>query len=228
MKGQITAVYTPGLASRGGTKLIVMKALKQAEKTGIDINLSTYEYPSHQNSSLTDFDRDRPGLERHIKQLVEQGTPKESIGLIGACYGSYIATPLVEKDKYAFAIFAEPYFGKRSLNLFYRLLTETLERTPSGFVPKIRIRRKNQDPWRLDIPAFARFLKEDVTPNEVKTPTLALITNAHHFFNKPKIRKQLEQAGVECREIDLKKPKAEYEQQISEEIARFLVNQVGK
>ncbi|MEK6927900.1 MAG: hypothetical protein AABX11_05705 [Nanoarchaeota archaeon] len=198
-----TLLFLPGLATKGRSKEIFLKSSEEIEKRGIPLELKFLDYPSHATQTITGFERDVERLDIEVKTLAEKGT--KEIGLFGVCYGAYVASRYLSqnpKSPVAFSIFVEPYFGIKDIHPVYASLAQTIILLPKAIGRNIQlpVTNKGKVTKTIDLYSLAKFVNSQFSPIK-STPSLAFMTNYHHFFNRESIESQLRNANTEIAQI---------------------------
>ena len=220
----VKMLYLHGMATKGRSRRIADQTVELLRQQGLKLELVTHNYPSHENKVLTGFRRDIEDLSRHVESVEASGVPKGRIGFLGTSYGSFLANLyLTRNDGFAFAILGEPYFGMQSLSPPLKALSKIILQF-SNSLGRIKIPIKSDGIVQryIDAGSLADFIS---TPLEVKprtTPTLALITNYHSFFNRDSIDTSLETLKAERAYIDLSQPESEQVKHLTKAIYPFL------
>jgi dienelactone hydrolase len=195
-----TIIYLPGLASKHRSTKMFLAAAEQMKRWDFPTKVFTHAYPSHQGPIIQGFEKDLESIEHTINTLEKYGTKRDQIGLVGACYGAYLALRYMQDHQdVPFGILAEPFFGLNSLNFPYKQLTKTIANQSFPFkYLKIPLGEREGQPKSLAAHDFLKFISKEVSFQGKRIPPLlTFVTDYHHFFNRSQIKRTLEEMGSE-------------------------------
>ena len=173
----------------------------QLSNDGLNINMVTFTYKSHQTNFLSGFENDYENLENVMRLLELKNIPKKEVGIFSLCYGSHVASRYLENNDAKFVIMVEPYIGLNSLKTPLNKFGQILSKMPKNF-PKIPIgRRYNKKPGFINFQNLLEVSQYEPDFKNINIPSFIMLTKTHNFFNIPYIFSKL---NNENQEFELK------------------------
>ena len=195
---KITLLLVPGLGTMG---IRPPKRMRQTMSGlsyhNIEVNGASFIYRSHKTNIMDNFENDVEDLAEAVLAIEQQGIPREKIGLIGECYGSYISLQYLKQNQnIGFVIMIEPFLGLDYLNPFLRALSKGTK----YFIPNMRVpcgRRFNKGWGYINIASFLRNADKGIDLERTRTPKLVFTVGAHSVFNTEEACNHLRENGAE-------------------------------
>lgn len=183
--GKLTLVYVPGFGTVGNSSKRFISSHQKFLCKGIDINLASFTYKSHLGQVLSGFENDSKDLGQLVEELENIGIPRNKIGLMGACYGSYVMVQYLQKgNDIGFAILIEPYLGTEGLIKPLRGLAQVLKKVVSAVsLTRIPLGFRYNGLAYFDLDSFLKNDKPVGGLKKLGIPTLVINIQVHPFFD---------------------------------------------